>query len=100
MSEGAIRLLLLDDHSSFRELLALRLAWEPDLTVVAEVGSLAEARQIMSQIEADVALVDLDVPDGSGVQLIRDLRAKNPQAQVLVLTASGNRHEYAAAVAA
>jgi DNA-binding NarL/FixJ family response regulator len=100
MSDEEIRLLLLDDHTSFRELLALRLASEPGLTVVAEAGSLAEARQRLRQIEIDVALVDLDLPDGSGVELIRALRAKNPQAQVLVLTASGSRHEHAAAVAA
>lgn len=100
MSEEIIRLLLLDDHASFRELLALRLAREPDLTVVAEAGSLLEARQAVRQIEADVALVDLDLPDGSGVELIRDLREVNPEAQAVLLTASGDRHLHAAAVAA
>jgi DNA-binding NarL/FixJ family response regulator len=100
MSDGAIRLLLLDDHTSFRELLALRLAREPDLAVVAEASSLAEARQRLSQIAVDVALVDLDLPDGSGVELIRDLRAGNSEALALVLTASGNRHDHAAAFAA
>jgi DNA-binding NarL/FixJ family response regulator len=100
MSDRETRLLLVDDHASFRELLGLRLAREPDLTVVAEVGSLAKARQVLGQVETDVALVDLDLPDGSGVELIRDLRANNPEALTLVLTASGDRYQHAAAVAA
>ena len=100
MSVGVIRVLLLDDHTSFRELLALRLAREPDLAVVVEASSLAEGRQAVSHVEADVALVDLDLPDGSGVELIRDLRTVNPQAQAVLLTASGDRHLHAEAIAA
>jgi DNA-binding NarL/FixJ family response regulator len=100
MSVAVIRVLLLDDHTSFRELLALRLDREPDLAVVMEAGSLAEGRQAVGQVEADVALVDLDLPDGSGVELIRDLRMMNPQAQAVLLTASGDRHLHAEAIAA
>jgi DNA-binding NarL/FixJ family response regulator len=100
MSVSVIRVLLLDDHTSFRELLALRLAREPDLAVVVEASSLAEGRQAVSQVEADVALIDLDLPDGSGVELIRDLRTVNPQAQAVLLTASGDRHLHAEAIAA
>jgi DNA-binding NarL/FixJ family response regulator len=100
VSDGVIRILLLDDHTSFRELLALRLARESDLTVVVEAGSLAEGRQAVSRVEADIALVDLDLPDGTGVDLIRDLRAVNPHAQAVVLTASDDRHLHAEAIAA
>ena len=100
MSVGVIRVLLLDDHTSFRELLALRLVQEPDLAVVMEAGSLAVGRQAVGQVEVDVALVDLDLPDGSGVELIRDLRRMNPQAQAVLLTASGDRHLHAEAIAA
>jgi DNA-binding NarL/FixJ family response regulator len=100
MSVSVIRVLLLDDHTSFRELLALRLAREPDLAVVVEASSLAEGRQAVSQVEADVALIDLDLPDGSGVEFIRDIRTVNPQAQAVLLTASGDRHLHAEAIAA
>jgi DNA-binding NarL/FixJ family response regulator len=100
MSAGMIRVLLLDDHASFRELLALRLAREPDIAVVMEASSLAEGHQAVGQVEVDVALVDLDLPDGSGVDLIRELRTVNPQAQTVLLTASGDRHLHAEAVAA
>ena len=95
-----IALLLVDDHASLRELLGLRLAREPEFRVVAEAGSLAEARHILSQVEVDIALIDLDLPDGSGLELIRELRAANSDAQTLVLTASDDRQEHAVAVAA
>jgi DNA-binding NarL/FixJ family response regulator len=97
-----IRLLLVDDHASFRELLALRLEREPDVVVVGEAGSLAAAHTVVQELAdgIDVALVDLDLPDGSGTELIRELRAANPEALVVVLTASGDRRRHAAAIAA
>ncbi len=95
MSNGPIRLLLVDDHTAFRELLAHRLAQEPDFTVVAEAGSLAEIRPVLSQVAVDVALVDLTLADGSGVELIRDLRTLNAEARVLVVTASQDPQEHA-----
>ena len=94
-----IRILLVDDHASSREPLALLLEREPDLMVVAQAGSLAEARGALERTAVDVALVDLDLPDGSGVELIRDLRRTNPEAQVLVVTASADRGMHARAIA-
>ncbi len=99
MSDGPIRLLLVDDHIAFRELLALRLAQEPDFLVIAEASSLAEIRQVLSRVTVDVALVDLALVDG-GAELIRDLRTLNPEARVLVVTASEDRHDHAAAFVA
>lgn len=93
-----IRVLLVDDHSSFRQPLAFMLDREPDITVVGQAGTLAEAESLKA--DADIAVVDLDLPDGSGVDLIRDLRIVNPHAAVLVLTASTNRDELAQAVEA
>lgn len=93
-----IRVLLVDDHSSFRQPLAFMLDREPDITVVGQAGTLAEAESLKD--DADIAVVDLDLPDGSGVDLIRDLRIVNPHAAVLVLTASTNRDELAQAVEA
>ncbi len=94
-----IRVLLVDDHASFRQPLAFMLNREPDLTVVAQAGSLAEARGLLNE-EIDVAVVDLVLPDGNGVTLVRDLRAANSHSQVLVLTASVDRRDLARAVEA
>ncbi len=95
-----IRLLLVDDHAVSREPLALLLEREPDFAVAAQAGSVAEAREVLAGVEIDVALVDMNLPDGSGVDLIRDLRDRNPEALVLVVTASHDRHDHARAVAA
>ena len=100
ISDGPIRLLLVNGHTAFRELLALRLDQEPDFTVVAEASSLVEVRQILNRVEVDLALVDLELPDGSGVALIRDLRLLNPGLQVLVVTATHVQHAHAGALAA
>ncbi len=92
------RVLLVDDHAAFREPLAFMFDREPEFEVVAQAGSLAEARRNLGDI--DLAVVDLDLPDGDGTELIGELRAANPQSMVLVLTASVDREAYARAVEA
>jgi DNA-binding NarL/FixJ family response regulator len=89
VTSSPIRLLLVDDHAAFRLPLALILEREPDLRVVAQTGSLAEARAVLPEIagQVDVALVDLQLPDGNGVELVRELRAMNPDGRTIVLTA-------------
>jgi DNA-binding NarL/FixJ family response regulator len=93
-----IRVLLVDDHASFRQPLAFLLAREPDIAVAGQAGSLAEARRMLEGVE--VAVVDLGLPDGEGVELVRELRAANPRGAVLILTASLDRREHARAVEA
>ena len=93
-----IRVLLVDDHLSFREAMAIVFGLQPDITVVAQAGSLAEARGVLADV--DLAIVDLGLPDGSGLDLIGELRAVNPQSVVLVLTASSDRTQFARAVEA
>ncbi len=77
---------LLEDHSWFRKALADLLGRQPDLEVVGEAGSLAEARREAQEI--DLAVVDLLLPDGVGTELIRELRADGSEVPVLVLTAA------------
>ena len=55
----------MEDHLSFRQSLAFLLSREPDLEVVAQAGSLAEARELLD-IPLEVAVVDLNLPDGTG----------------------------------
>ncbi len=96
-----IHVLLVDDHASFRQPLAFMMEREPDFEVVAQAGSLAEGRHVLQDAKAvDIAVVDLHLPDGHGVDLIRDLHAANPHAKVLTLTASLDRREHARAVEA
>jgi DNA-binding NarL/FixJ family response regulator len=93
-----LRILVVEDHVAFRQALTFLLELEPDRTVVGQAGSLAEARPLLAGV--DVAIVDLDLPDGSGVDLVQPLGVLNPHGAVLILTASGDRREYARAVLA
>ena len=94
--------MLVDDHTTFRQPLAFMLGLEPDVAVVAEAGSLAEARAILEDddLEVDVAVVDLDLPDGSGTEFIRDLRRLRPRAAALVLSAISEPAQLAPAIEA
>jgi PAS domain S-box-containing protein len=97
--EEVARLLLVDDHASFRQGVARALEAEPDLDVVSQAGSLAETRELLAAEHGfDVAVIDLGLPDGLGAELIGDLRAANPRAQALVLSASDDRADIARAV--
>src|SRR5215203_5139458 len=84
--EEAVRILLVEDHASFRQAIASMFEREPEFVVVGQAGTLSEARKMLYGV--DVAVVDLTLPDGYGGELIKELRAYNPQAQVLVLSAS------------
>ena len=96
--EEAVRILLVEDHASFRQAIASMFEREPEFVVVGQAGTLSEARKMLYGV--DVAVVDLTLPDGYGGELIKELRAYNPQAQVLVLSASLDRAEIARAVEA
>lgn len=91
-----IRLLLVDDHVSFREPLAFMLDLEHDIAVVGQAGTLLEARPLLPL--ADIGIFDLDLPDGNGADLIADFRRVQPRGAALVLTASGGRLDLAHAV--
>ena len=80
--------MLVDDHADFRRLMTAMLARQPDLEVVAQAGSLAEARNHAAAVKYDVVVLDLGLPDGNGVDLIEDVREFNSGAAVLILSAS------------
>ncbi|QIN84732.1 PAS domain S-box protein [Rubrobacter tropicus] len=93
------RVLLIDDHASFREGVASVLRAQPDIEVVGQAGSLAGAREALaSGPPVDVAVIDLGLPDGYGAEIIVSLRAANPRAQAVVLSATLDRAEIARAV--
>jgi DNA-binding NarL/FixJ family response regulator len=96
------RILLVEDHASFREAAASVLESEEGIEVVGQAGLLAEARELLDggMAAVEVAVVDLGLPDGYGADLIKELRERNPQAQALVLSASLDRGEVARAVEA
>ena len=94
------RILLVEDHASFRQTLAYLFDQQPDFRVVAQAGTLVEARRAMEGSEADLGVIDLSLPDGEGTGLIAELRDANADFAALVLTASLDRANHARAVEA
>jgi CheY-like chemotaxis protein len=95
---ATIRVVLVDDYLAFRQPLALILMREPDITIVGQAGSVAEARLLLA--EADIVLIDLELPDGDGVDLLHELRTVNLHATALVLTGNATTEARARVVEA
>ena len=96
------RILLVEDHVSFRQALAFMFEREPEFEVVGQTGSLAEVRKLPGESlkVVEVAVVDLALPDGDGFDLIEDFSSAEPQIMTLVLSASLEPNRFARAVEA
>ena len=94
---SAIRILIADDHPLLREGVAAVLGEQPDLVVVAEATRGAEAVELFRQHRPDITLMDLRMPDMSGIAAITAIRAEFPKARIIVLTSyAGDAHAVAA----
>jgi len=92
-----VKVLLVDDHALIRA--GLRRAFEQtdDLVVVAEAGSLSEAVALERAHAPDVAVVDVNLGDGSGIEFVRTMRQRRPEMGLVVLTMyDGDEHVFAA----
>ena len=81
-----IRVLVADDHAVVRQGLKQILSEEPDILEVGEAGSVAETLRLSREAEWDVVILDITMPDGSGLDILRELRHEKPQLPVLVLS--------------
>jgi len=81
-----IRVLFVEDHQLLADALSAMLAREPDMTVVGIAGSVAEAKRLARE-RVDVALMDYRLPDGTGAEATRAIKARWPLARVVMLTA-------------
>jgi len=80
------RVFLLDDHEIVRRGLRDLLESEPDITVVGDAGTAAEALERLPQVLPDVAVLDARLPDGSGIDVCRTIRSAHPEIRALILT--------------
>jgi DNA-binding NarL/FixJ family response regulator len=81
-----VRVFVVDDHELIRRGVHDLLDADPDIDVVGESGSAAEAIRRIPAVRPDVALVDVRLPDGSGIQVCRAVRSMDPRIRVLIVT--------------
>ncbi len=95
------RVLLIEDHALFRESLALLLEWRMQVESV-QAGSLAEGRRALSNVRGAtaIAIIDLDLPDGDGSELIQQLHEIKPDVPILAFTADQSMAKRARAMEA
>lgn len=97
---GPIRVFLLDDHEIVRRGIADLLENEPDIIVVGEAGTVAEAMARIPAARVQVAVLDARLPDGSGIDVCRDIRSADPTVRALILTSYDDDEALFAAVMA
>jgi two-component system, NarL family, nitrate/nitrite response regulator NarL len=97
---NSIRVYLIDDHPVLREGFAKALEAEPGMTVVGQAGTAAEALRDVQTIKPDVMLVDLNIPDRDGIELLAALRVQVPSAKLLVLSCYDDEFRVAEALRA
>ena len=86
LTDMTIGVFLVDDHEIVRRGISDLLEGESDLKVVGEAGTVAEALVRVPAVQPQVAVLDVRLPDGNGVELCRELRSSMPQLQCLMLT--------------
>lgn len=96
----SVRVLVVDDHPLFRDGVVTALTDADDLEVVGEAQDVASAIAATGELGPDVVLMDLNLPDGSGIDAVRALAASHPDVRVLVMTMSTDDDAVVAAMRA
>jgi two-component system response regulator DevR len=85
-SQRPVRLLVVDDHEVVRQGLVSLLDRRSGFEVVAQAGSVAESIALAARHEPDLVIMDVRLPDGSGIEACREIRAARPETRVIMLT--------------
>ena len=81
-----IKIILVDDHPLVREGLVNLISQQPDFEVCGEAGSEPQALELIGSVQPSVAIVDISLENGSGIELIKSIKAIHPNVTVLVLS--------------
>ncbi len=100
MTNKQLRVMIVDDHAIVRRGLKAVLQERREIVVVGEAGNVAGAISEADRLEPDVIVMDLRLPDGSGVEACREIRSRHPEASVLILTSFADEDALFSAVLA
>ncbi|PPK42079.1 LuxR family two component transcriptional regulator [Trinickia symbiotica] len=92
--------MVVEDDPAFLTRFCAIVACDPELGLFAAVGDIASARQAMSTATPDVLLADLGLPDGSGIDLIRETARRHPDMDIMVITVFGDEEHVLASIEA
>lgn len=98
--EKPLRVMIVDDHEIVRRGIAEIIDREPDLEVVAEAGTVEDGLRRATLVKPDVILVDLQLPDGTGVDIMNSLAVSSPEVRAVVLTSFDDDNALSESVAA
>jgi DNA-binding NarL/FixJ family response regulator len=79
-----VRVLIVDDHPTVREALAMRISRQPDLEVCGEAADMAEALRLVADTQPDLAVIDISLKTGNGIDLIKRIKDRNNTIRLLV----------------
>ena len=88
-SKKRARVLIVDDHPAVREALAMRIGLQSDLEVCAEAADLSEALRLVADTQPDVAVIDISLKTGCGIDLIKRIKGRNDTVRMLVWSTHG-----------
>jgi two-component system, NarL family, response regulator DevR len=89
-ADGTVRVFLVDDHEVVRRGLAELLGAEDDIEIVGDAGTAGMALAGIDRTKPTVAVLDVRLPDGNGVEVCREVRARDPEIACLMLTSFGD----------
>ena len=99
-SNKLIRIAIVEDDPALRKMIVSLLQADPSYAVVAELAEGKAAIAALAHLAVDIALVDIGLPDISGIEVIRELKARTPDCNVLVVTTFGDEKTVTAALEA
>jgi DNA-binding NarL/FixJ family response regulator len=94
------RLLVVDDHEVVRQGLVALLDRRDEFQVVAEAGTVAEAIEMARRFQPEIVVMDVRLPDGSGIEACREIRAELPDTRVVILTSYPDEEAVLSAIVA
>jgi DNA-binding NarL/FixJ family response regulator len=94
---GDLMVILVEDHALVRAALAQNLS-VPGIRVIGQAGSAREALDLVRAFQPDVMLIDIDLPDMNGIQLVREIAPRLPGCRMVMLTGSHNTDDVVAAI--
>ncbi len=83
-NKNRAKVLIVDDHPAVREALAMRIGRQADLEVVGEAADMGEALRVLADSQPDVAVIDISLKSGCGIDLIKRIKARNDHVRMLV----------------